>query len=309
MPLVILEGPDGAGKTTLARRLCETHDMAYVHCGPPRTRVPYMEYYKILSEVNLRATCLDRFHLGEFVYSPLRRNKRVENAHEYTIMELFLMKIKAMCFLVTAPAYVLHKRKREQPFNDIINEAAMFNAMARRSLLNFSVVDTIKLDEFSSLNIMSHLIHNQHVVDDEIMMSDGIGNPVNPSVMFIADRQNKPGEYVFNGNPMENLALNSRCGRYFMEALEMCLRLNDCFIVNSVQLTGKNLDESFLKKINPRVTIALGRDAAKAVAFNVDDEIPHPQWWMRFRFYDIIDYTKLINRVVKRRLGGDKINE
>lgn len=72
---IIIEGPDGAGKTTLAKVLCSALSMDYHHEGPPPQGVkPYDHYRNVYRELT-HPTVIDRFHLGEIVYGPLLREK------------------------------------------------------------------------------------------------------------------------------------------------------------------------------------------------------------------------------------------
>ena len=72
---LVIEGPDGAGKTTLAQALCAS-GYAYRHEGPPPPTVPALRYYAgILARLE-QPTLLDRFHLGELVYGPIVRESR-----------------------------------------------------------------------------------------------------------------------------------------------------------------------------------------------------------------------------------------
>lgn len=71
---IILEGPDGSGKTTLARSL-EALGYDYQHQGPPPSGTEaFVHYTKLLCSAS-KPTVFDRFHLGELVYGPLLRGK------------------------------------------------------------------------------------------------------------------------------------------------------------------------------------------------------------------------------------------
>lgn len=80
MKHVIIEGPDGAGKTTLAKRLCKENRWRYHHEGPPPTFTdgrPHLllHHYAGLLLNAKDFTVFDRFHLGELVYGPILRGQ------------------------------------------------------------------------------------------------------------------------------------------------------------------------------------------------------------------------------------------
>lgn len=76
MKHIIIEGPDGAGKTALAAVLCRSLGMAYHHEGPPPPGANLRDHYLNVLRANTRIpTVFDRFHLGEVVYGPLLREK------------------------------------------------------------------------------------------------------------------------------------------------------------------------------------------------------------------------------------------
>lgn len=73
--VVILEGPDGGGKTTLAKKLVEA-GFEYKHEGPPPPGVDLLAHYlRILydSLMSKRNVVHDRLWLGERIYGPIVR--------------------------------------------------------------------------------------------------------------------------------------------------------------------------------------------------------------------------------------------
>ena len=78
--IVILEGPDGSGKTTLAGALTRKRGCNYsiVKTGPPRpyydVAVAYLDaIYAALARPD--STVFDRLHIGERIYGPLLRGE------------------------------------------------------------------------------------------------------------------------------------------------------------------------------------------------------------------------------------------
>ena len=73
--VIILEGPDGGGKTTLANWLHNTHGYNIVKTGPPGPGDVTATYLNALTAAIERPdkTVLDRLHLGEAIYGPLLR--------------------------------------------------------------------------------------------------------------------------------------------------------------------------------------------------------------------------------------------
>ena len=79
--IIILEGPDGSGKSTAAKMLQTKFGYIHVHEGPPPPELDPQEYYwkKLLhyiEESQRTSFVLDRFHLGELVYAPIARTPR-----------------------------------------------------------------------------------------------------------------------------------------------------------------------------------------------------------------------------------------
>lgn len=68
--IIIIEGPDGAGKSTLAAKLAKFYGAHLIHTGPPETDNQYQEHvmdlFKAVQEH--KWIVYDRLHLSSFVY-------------------------------------------------------------------------------------------------------------------------------------------------------------------------------------------------------------------------------------------------
>jgi adenylate kinase family enzyme len=73
--MVIIEGPDGSGKTTLAQSLSESLGMRVLHAGgPPKDAVELLK--RVRAQKGSRGDILDRCGLiSEFVYGTVLRGK------------------------------------------------------------------------------------------------------------------------------------------------------------------------------------------------------------------------------------------
>lgn len=110
--IIVLEGPDLAGKTTIAREY-ERRGFTYHHQGPLKTsaREAYLEP---LRGFTYGFHVLDRWHLGELVYGPmLRGESKVDDALLEEI-EVTLDALGARRFIVLPDIAVLRQRYAER---------------------------------------------------------------------------------------------------------------------------------------------------------------------------------------------------
>lgn len=96
MTVIVLEGPDGVGKTTLADALEAAHPGQILRCsdGPPPTDVPAFDYYAGMVDIDrllpLDAMVIhDRLHIGELTYAPIMRGR-----HSLTLAEASVLSMK-----------------------------------------------------------------------------------------------------------------------------------------------------------------------------------------------------------------------
>ena len=108
--IVVLEGPDGAGKTFLAEHLREKFGLAYHREGPPpvpRDRLA-LHYTGVLFNAVMdkmgggKGTVLDRFALSQSIYGPVYRGED-DFAEELAYLGKTLRRIGALQVLCLPP--------------------------------------------------------------------------------------------------------------------------------------------------------------------------------------------------------------
>lgn len=120
--IVILEGADGAGKSTFANQLAELgrgkgYTVLEWHRGVP-TRHPLAEYeldlerdYPTDPEERARTLLIaDRWHIGQYVYGGMYRDNNVLGNGGLWHVDAFLQSYGAIQLLLTAPDHVLVDR-------------------------------------------------------------------------------------------------------------------------------------------------------------------------------------------------------
>jgi thymidylate kinase len=145
--LVICEGTDGSGKTTLANTLAIMTRGKYLHAGPPK-RHPLVEYTEPLSSYapgTGQDLICDRWHVGELVYGPLYRGRSGLTHNQFRAVEDLLREKGALLVLCDEPIGVLVERltaRGEQPnADDLTREAVVFHDVFGRSALPKAVFD------------------------------------------------------------------------------------------------------------------------------------------------------------------------
>lgn len=110
--IIVLEGPDLAGKTTYARSL-EREGFEYHHSGP-LTGSAREAYLEPLDGMATGDHVLDRWHLGELFYGPLLRGESKVDAALLGDIEVRLTELGALRFIVTAPLDEIIRRHAER---------------------------------------------------------------------------------------------------------------------------------------------------------------------------------------------------
>lgn len=125
MKMIVLEGPDLAGKSTLANALADAIPGSnIVHFGPPQPGEDLMVTYlqAILNAVDTPGvTIFDRLHVGAFTYGKVMRNREDLDIDELSSIDCILDRYGAERLYVTAPWSVIQQRMKDRE-EDFVNE-------------------------------------------------------------------------------------------------------------------------------------------------------------------------------------------
>jgi len=95
--MIILEGADLVGKSTLAAKLCHKLSKPYEHLGPlPPDFHTYWSYMLLMKNEPV----MDRFHWSEWAYSYARQDETRQSIYEKKLVEAALHELGAVSVLV-----------------------------------------------------------------------------------------------------------------------------------------------------------------------------------------------------------------
>lgn len=130
--IYIIEGPDGAGKTTLVEQIKKSHMNAKVlHFGAPQTPEEADNYYKVYVEaINAKrddeVLIFDRSWYSDMVYGPVMRNRHeMTQEHADMLSAMVVARGGGIIIYCTAPIKVLWSRCQRRGETYLQNQAQL----------------------------------------------------------------------------------------------------------------------------------------------------------------------------------------
>lgn len=283
--LLVVEGLDRTGNTTLTTQLARDHGLEYVHYSKPEQH-PLDEYCRPLEGPPPKRV-VDRYHWGERVWPKIfnRASDFDEAMFHYT--ELALESRGAVEILTDRAADEIAEQCVEegeplQP-EDVIRTAAEFNAVSSRTICPTAtwhlLMGYLHPPEEDVLRLASE--RHSRAISAAQVTPRWIGH-LQPNVLLVGD-QVGPGS---DGWSLPFVPYRSTSGHFLMQELLMVPDLWPA-IVNSRTPEGSPENVAALwQRLGKPPIVALGKAAETLVRVTYlakyTDTVPHPQWWRRF---------------------------
>lgn len=290
---VILEGPDGAGKTTLAQELAKSkYQLKYRHLGPPLfpNQPRLQEYLRELRE-HPHSVVFDRLHLGERVYGPIVREHDGLGDVGQRMLERVLLGRGAVCVMCLPPIETVVENWARRAGTEYVRSREQIIAVYHRYCRIKTDVPTILFD-YTRHSIRDTIEKIWWEINTWKNYGPGIGawRPYT-STLLVGDQVNPKA--TIDGYPF---VAESGSSVYITEQLQAAgVPENKLYWVNAKGLDGSETSGDFIFDLNPRRVVALGGNAAKWCSRHgfPHQKVSHPAFWKRFHANE--PYQELID--------------
>jgi thymidylate kinase len=311
--LIIIEGTDGAGKTTLANKLLDVlrtelpdDDVEYLHYAQPQ-RHPLAEYELDLQDYRPgcgRHLVIDRYHLGELVYAEVYRGGSELGAAGRLHIDAFLAARGALLVLCNATVAQIAARLEARGDETYLQPEHQGEVLRRfrEVAAAAQALEPVVLDGFADRDDIERLFTLAHLLDyDARTVNDFpsyIGSPY-PRVLLLGDRGY---EHMGKQHTAAFVPYPDTSGYWLLDALcrWSSLDLREVGIAN----TGEDDVHALWTALHKPLVVSLGIDAADAcaVAGVPCSVIAHPQLARRFNLWQTREYVRDLERAVEKQV-------
>lgn len=293
--IIILEGPDGAGKSVLARKL-EARGARYVHHGPPKKGEDLFETYLAALEQAVKAsrdeprvTAFDRLHLGELVYGNLVRGRSQLGTMGVDLLERYAHARGAVVVLCLPPWRVCEAvwRTRQEQAGEYVKDVQTMHQVYR-AYADLLFRDRRPYVWYDWTRHGAAGFADALLACDPVMLPPGVVGGTHPRFLFVGERANTGAN---GGHDLPFMSLKG-CSAWLYNVLrEAGFEERDVAFANARDCRGKPHPDPMLPRANglermvgPN-TIALGQVADDWLTGHGigHHTVEHPQYHKRFR--------------------------
>lgn len=293
MSIIVLEGPDGGGKSTIARHFTDPSVVQLKQGPPPVSQNEIMAHYLKPIEAMIgqadKTFVMDRWHLGELIYGPLLRGKSMLTTQQADYIDMVLQTFGANFFYVMVnDPIVLQERCDIRGGDDLIKREWLpeilhdyDQVMQERPHWAWTSSTTFPYG-------VRPRMHSR-------MAGPYIG-PERPDVLLLGDRR-ADNRMIFPFVPERATSGHWLMGALFAAEVDH-MRVG---ILNACEVNTDSLYTQWQALHEPPVVV-MGRNAEKA--WKATGRMPtryvnHPQYERRFHFFDGARYGQKIKDVMR----------
>jgi len=312
--MIILEGCDGTGKTTLAKRLAEDLGLAYAKKSVPDGD-PFQDYLKTIGE-SKSDVVYDRLYMGEEVYPQVKPNRIPLSKGKKHMLERLINSKGGLVILCEATDEQI-KHTFETRGEDFItfeeakrvslyyHNAQCLSIVNKKFFINPRAMDYDKFLKFIRVELGF-----ARGMQDVSKVFLGTGLPLREDrVMLVGDKPSAKtlfdvdNRYAFTGYEGSSMFL-SDClaetlypSRYYLT--NVCKRGGERILETDLALLSEEIN--FFKNFRPgeklRI-VAMGSIATAALKkLSIQHEFTfHPQYWKRFKSQHRQQFIDFLNK-------------
>lgn len=320
--LIILEGPDGVGKTTLAERLVTylcakfpSDRVELIHRGPP-TMHPLDEYAVPLLDYHPgtgRHLVLDRWHWGERIYPKYLARRSKMTSDIFTYIEMLIVQKGGFVVNLRHPLERLLERVSQRGDDLIRPEWLEAISWDYRTLGHQSLTGVSGLHDESPT--VDTIVDYARRLERDATPLAALTTPVTTtrhgaSMILLGDVRNCLGGRkcthkmcLHPANGTAFMPYPATSGAYLLRALQ--IKRGDRIVIANA--ADDDMPSLIWDKYDRPPIVALGAVAHKTLKINGlrHAVAPHPQFVRRFHYVADVEYGQLIRSLA----DGDERNE
>lgn len=315
--LIIIEGPDGGGKSTLATRVADRltltrpgDNVVVYHKGPPGAH-PLVEYesplFSYRAGTGQHVIC-DRWHWGEWVYPTVMGRSSEADSPTFEHVEMFLHSRGAYVVFAHPQLETVERVVRERgddyvKVNQLLEIWRGYISVRQRSTLP-STHYSFDVDLTGAVDVVDQIIARAARLETEAAaLADIITyvGPTRPTALLLGDVRHVLRHTVDVRSPESTREYGpafgphrGTSGHYLLTALPSPLAAG-IGIANACDVD--NLETMWHTLGCPRA-VALGNRAATRARRVVSASVPHPQFVRRFHNSASAEYGALISHAL-----------
>jgi hypothetical protein len=290
--LIVIEGADKTGKTTLAKAISKQLGFEYVHFSAPKGP-PADEYLDFLLNLKKPTVC-DRFHLGELVYGPLLRGKAGLSPLELVVIERVMRLKQAVVVHAVTDTQLANRRLVVSKEHEVVDTEQNLKAarLFRQVVPNTNAGPTLQYDG-SSLESLQKTVDELKMIAAQSAVAEGytgIGTVTGRKLVFVGEAVNQ--NVTWRGLPFDR----GSASQFLLDVFQAAgVPEKAVYICNANTLTRREADW-----LNCSRFIALGTEADKKLTkLGVRHwTLHHPQYVKRFLLKQKAAYVSQLAEII-----------